>query len=338
MTVQTLSSSFVSVVTVIDANNLGIVDQLPKLQAKLQGLYADYEIILVAKKNAERPISQQMTRVLEITPSIRWIQLSNNVSDEVALAAGLESAIGDFVVLMDLQKDSIALVKDAVDKCKSGIDVVVGTARQATSFGYSLLRPLASFLLKKIDYQLPRNSTHFRCLSRRATNAIISSGKFHNELFMQIQKTGYEFAELSYQQVNDEPKQLYTGMCKLMHLMVFNSTVPLRVMSLVAIVVSGLACLFSVCVIILRFLRNDIVGGWASTVFLVSMFSFLQFIILSFINEYLGRFLHEQQHQDAYHVVFEKNSLTMVNHDRINVLNFSVNKDDQNLVQTGRNR
>lgn len=333
-----LSSSFISVVTLIDADRLRIVEMLPQLERELREGYSDYEIILVAKKDAEKPITRQMKKILETTPAIRWIQLSSNTPDEVALAAGLESAIGDFIVLTDLKTDPIDLIKNAVNKCKSGVDVIVGTARCATSFGYSLLRPFATYLLKKIDYLLPKDSTLFRCLSRRAANAVISSGKFHYQLFMQIQKTEYEFAEFPYQFKLDKPKYLYAGIREMMRLIVFNSMAPLRLMSFVGLAGSGLACLFSVYAIVLRLLRNDIVEGWASTVFLISTFSFLQFMILAFISEYLGRLLYEQRHQEAYNVVFEKNSLTMLNQDRINVLEVSVNTNDQNLVQTGRNR
>lgn len=333
-----LSSSFISVVSFVDSDRLKVIELLPVLERELRSLYSDYEIILVAKKNVEKPITCQMKKILEATPAIRWIQLSNNAPEEVLLAAGLESAIGDFVVLMDLKTDPIELIKNAVDKCKSGVDVIVGTAKGTASFGYSLLRPIASYLLKKIDYRLPKDSTLFRCLSRRATNAVISSGKFHYQLLMQIQKTEYEFADLPYQFKQDKPKRLYAGIREMMRLIVFNSMAPLRLMSFVGLAGSGIACLFSIYAIILRLLRNDIVEGWASTVFLISIFSFLQFMILAFISEYLGRLLYEQRHLEAYSVVFEKNSLTMVNQDRINVLEVSINESDQNLVQTGRNR
>ena len=335
----TVSSSFISVVTLFDASRLNALPNIEVLQHRLQELYSDYEILVVAKKDAQNPITGFMNTLLQQTPSIRWIQLASNVPDEVALAAGMENAIGDFVVLIDIWTDPIELIEQSVVKCKTGIDVIVGTAKASESLAYSLLRPMATFLLKRINYLLPRNSTLFRCLSRRAANAVIaSSSNFHQQLFMQIQKTGYESASLGYEFLKSHKKSLYSGFRETMRLMVFNSSAPLRFMSVLGLLGSGIGCLFSIYAVVLRFLREDIVSGWASTVLLISVFSFLQFVILAFISEYLGRLLHEQGHKDDYSIVFERNSLTMVNQDRLNVLEQSINPNDQNLVQTGRDR
>lgn len=63
----------------------------------------------------------------------------------------------------------------------------------------------------------------------------------------------------------------------------------------------------------------------------------MQFLILSFISEYLNRILVEQSNSNGYSIVFEKNSKVMINLDRINVLEQSLSQTD-NLVQTGRDR
>ena len=63
----------------------------------------------------------------------------------------------------------------------------------------------------------------------------------------------------------------------------------------------------------------------------------MQFVMMAFFGEYLGRLLDDRSEQADYSVVFEKNSAVMVNQDRINVLNNAVSKEE-NLVQTGRDR
>lgn len=63
----------------------------------------------------------------------------------------------------------------------------------------------------------------------------------------------------------------------------------------------------------------------------------MQFLILSFISEYLNRLLEEQSNSNGYSIVFEKNSKVMINLDRINVLEQSISQTD-NMVQTGRDR
>ena len=108
-------------------------------------------------------------------------------------------------------------------------------------------------------------------------------------------------------------------------------------MSLLGLTGSTLACLFSLYSIILNLFKNDVVEGWTSTVFIISLLASMQFVILSFIAEYLNRILVEQANANGYSIVFEKNSQVMINLDRINVLEQSTSQTD-NLVQTGRDR
>lgn len=331
------SQSFISVVMTLDIQTLNILKNLEKIQRYLEDRYSDYEILLIVKKNAQNAVHLELEALLTKIPAIRYLQLTNNAPNDVAFAAGLENAIGDFIVLYNPLTDPIENIQKSVDMCKSGSDVVVGTSQIPCSIIYSLVRPLVSRLLTSIDYRLPRNATEFRCLSRRAANAVMATGRFHQRFFMQIQKSGFEAKELPYTSLTYHHKTFLNGFREVMHLMVFNSSAPLRLMSVLGLVGSTIACLVSLYALAVRFLQESVISGWASTVLLISFFSLLQFIILSFISEYLARLLTEQHHSQAYSIVFEKNSLVMVNQDRINVLETSTN-DDINKVQTGRNK
>ncbi len=332
------SQSFVSVVTVIDIENIDCVNRLASVQNYLNQQYSDYEILLMVKKEVQAAIHLYINNTLKTIPAIRYLQLTSNPSDEIALAAGLENAIGDFILLINLASDPIDNIGKAIEMCKAGHDVVIGTAQNPCSVTYSIARPLVTGLLRYIDYRLPRNATNFRCLSRRVANAIMAAGHFHRQLFMKIQKSGFEAAELNYIAESKKVKTFTKGFREVMSLMVFNSSAPLRLMSGLGLSASAFACLVSLYAVTIRFLQDDVVSGWASTILLISVFAFIQFIILSFISEYLARLLTEQKHSQDYSIVFEKNSLVMVNQDRINVLDDSTNVADTNLVQTGRNK
>lgn len=331
------SQSFVSVVTVIDIERAHCVKVIPQLQENLEERFSDYEIVLIVKKNAQSAVALPLARMMEKIPAIRYLQLASNTPNDVALSAGLENAIGDFIVLWDLETDPIDCVGQAVELCKAGSDVVIGTAKANDSKAYEMLRPFVTWLLASADYRLPRNATSLRCLSRRAANTVMATRQFHQQLFMRIQKSGYESAQLPYKFLKARPKTVFLGVHEMLRLMVFNSAAPLRMMSLLGLSGSAVACLFSLYALLLRFFRDDVMSGWASTVLIISFFALLQFVILAFISEYLARLLIEQSHPQSYSVVYEKNSLVMVNQDRINVLENSINTD-QNFVQTGRNK
>ena len=329
------SQSFVSVITIANEFTLNKLDRLADIQKELSSKYTDYEILVIAMRNVQGAITHCEDQIRQI-PCIRILQLSSNVTTSVAMSCGLENAIGDFMVFFDLTTDPVELIEKAVVSCKSGTDVIVGTSKVKQSFVYSLFRPLAKYLLKLCDYHLPNNSTSFRCLSRRAANAVMSTGKFHHQFLMRIQKTGYEFKELNYEVIESKEKTFREGFYELLRLMVFNSSRPLRLMSILAFLGSFTALFFAIFALIINIVKNDVVPGWTSTLVIISLFSVIQFIILAFISEYLSRLLEEQSNSQSYAVVFEKNSKVMVDLDRLNVLD-EADSNDENKVQTGRN-
>lgn len=334
------SDFFVSVVMVVDRHTINLEENLRQIQADLDARYSDYEIVLIAQASLLRSKpGLGMDKVLANLPCIRLIQLSSTVHDDIAWAAGLENAIGDFVVFFDPRRDPVAVISDVVQASKSGFDVVVGVAAQSTTVAYRIMRVGANLALRAADYNLPKNSTGLRCLSRRAVNAVTSTGRFHQQIYMRIQKTGYPTRSYEYQ---CQPgyavkKSLMEGFREFVRLLVFNSSRPLRWMSEIGLVGSLVAFLFSIYSIVVHFFKHNVVEGWTTTILFMSMLFMLQFMMLAFFGEYLIRLLDDRSEQADYSVVFEKNSAIMVNADRVNVLTDSESIEANN-VQTGRNR
>jgi polyisoprenyl-phosphate glycosyltransferase len=277
--------------------------------------------------------------LLKQLPSVRYIQLAAHVHTDVAWAAGLENSIGDFVVLFDHNMDPISAISGAVSTCKSGFDIVVGVAQQTQPLTYRVFRACADHILRAVDYHLPRNATGLRCLSRRAVNTVTSSGRFHHQFYLRIQKTGYPSCVFNYELCAGASveKSLVQGFRHLVRLLVFNSSRPLRWMSGLGLMGSCTAFFFAAYSVLIHLVNGNVVQGWTTTILFMSMLFMLQFIILAFFGEYMGRLLDDRSEQANYSVVFEKNSAIMVNQDRVNVLGDS-RSHDQNLVQTGRNR
>ena len=92
--------TFVSIVLILDhADNDSFEIYLKSLQKYLNQRYSDYEIIIIDQNREHVPALVQR-RLLETISSIRWIKLAFPVEIDAALFAGIESAIGDFVMLL----------------------------------------------------------------------------------------------------------------------------------------------------------------------------------------------------------------------------------------------
>lgn len=334
------SNSFVSIVLNSQAPDQQLVESLCSIQSKLDENYTDYELVVVSNGPfKDIPAKSMLDRILLETPSVRFIQLSGCVHNDIVWAAGIENAIGDFVILFDYENDPVEIITTAVEQCKSGYDVVVGVSSQKLPLGYHLMRETVSVILKAIDYHIPGNSTSFRCLSRRAVNSVTKIGRFHHQFYLRIQKTGYPGSELVYQPLSKvkHKKTIIQGLRNLVRLMVFNSSRPLRWMSAIGTVGSLFALVFAIYSILVNLINGHVVEGWTTTILFMSVLFMLQFIMLAFFGEYLSRLLDDRAEQDAYSIVFEKNSAVMVNQDRVNVLLEST-LEDINFVQTGRDR
>jgi polyisoprenyl-phosphate glycosyltransferase len=333
------SNIFITVVIVEDKSLKQLESVLIPIQKELEINYSDYEIIIISQ-GTSRNFNEEDEHVLKNISSLRYIQLSSIVCYDVACAAGLENAIGDFVVIFNVDDDPVNAITETVNICRSGMDIVVGTAKQSRTIPYKIFRIIAGKILKLVDYSLPRDTTALRCLSRRAVNSVTSTGKYHHQLSMRIQKTGYQQAEYKYKIIKNGPvkyqRSLYSGFRDLLRLLVFNSYRPLRWMTGIGILGSVFAILFALFSLLAHIIKGRVVEGWTTTILFMSILFMMQFIMMAFFGEYIGRLLEDQGDQLNYSVVYEKCSMVMINQNRINVLSNSIT-NDINYVQTGRN-
>ncbi|MBS0907697.1 glycosyl transferase family 2 [Pantoea dispersa] len=330
------SESFVSVVVVLPGHIQDIYDPLQRLSLTLDENYTDYEIVIIAP-GLHCTNAHIEDRLLKNINCMRIIQLSSPVYHDVALAAGLESAIGDFVILWNPVADPVDVVTSIVEQCRSGTDVVIGVTNKPRSLRYRLIRRLMNTALRTIDYDIPSNSTGLRCLSRRAVNAVTRIGRFHHQFYLRIQKTGYPAGAFNYVPMREnEGAGLVESFRRLLRLMVFNSARPLRWMSVLGFCGSMAGFLFACYSVLVHFVTGHVVEGWTTIVLFMSLMFIVQFVMMAFFGEYLGRLLDENSAQAEYAVVYERNSDVMVNADRVNVLGNSLT-EESNHVQTGRN-
>ena len=332
--------SFISVIAITENIQHMIAPFLTALYEHLEMHFTDYEIVLIdqcSKDGTVKIIESHLTQI----PAIRFIRLSSRVETNVAIAAGVENAIGDFVIILNPQTDDVTVITPIVKQCKAGSDIVIGVSRRKQSLGYKLIRPCIQWALNYIDYDIPRNATTLRCLSRRCVNAVTQTGRFHHQLFIRIAKTGFSASTFDYQikynDGNSHRQTLRRGITEGIYLVVFTSTKPLRLMSVVGLTGSLLSFCITLYGILIKIFKDNVIEGWTSTVMFLSVLFALLFTILAFFGEYLGRLLDNQSEPLDYAIISEQNSSVMINENRYNVLRDS-SHDETNAVQTGRNR
>ena len=237
---------------------------------------------------------------------VKVVRFSRNFGHQAALLAGYELAQGDVIVSLDTDlQDPPELIKTMLDKIKEGYDVVYA-ARQSRRNDSWFKRKTAEifyWLMKKFGADIVPNHADFRMVTRRALNAFL---KFHeNNLFIRatFPIVGFSSCVVYY----DRPERL-AGETKYHFLKMLEfaingltsfSVVPLRICSMVGLLVSLLALLMLFWSLVVKIFGGAIMG-WTSTVAPLYLLGGVQLLFLGIVGEYIGKIYTEVKKRPRY--------------------------------------
>lgn len=302
--------TFVSLLLVSSDQSPLTAEALRTAHRELEQCITDFEIVVISNRS-QQGRSEPVNALLGELSSIRIIKLAYPVAFEVAMSAALENCIGDFVVLAELPRDPTAAIITMVKRCRAGADVLIGTSKQERTVALHVTEPLFDWLLRKTGYLLPKDATTLRCLSRRAVIAVTRGGRFHHTPFVRMTKTGYPVESHPYDVAKNLPAQtLGASIREVLRLIVFNSTRPMRWITISGVTLALAAALFA------AFLLPSTAALLGAVLALILA---LLFLGLGFLGEYVGRLLDERSEEFFYMVAEERNSSLVPAGDRLNV-------------------
>jgi len=320
-----------------------IVDRLEEciqeLDAILKEHYHEYEMVLIDCSPHGSDADRIVTGLLTKISCIRYIGLSEAKALEVQYGAGMENAIGDVIVLLDPRFDAPEIIPDVVKTALSGYDILVGTTSRGQGFVYNTLSAgFRRIIGQLINYDVPKNATNFRVLSRRAVLEVLHKGPFAHRLFINISSSGYEKAIYEYKPGRKQPcKRLLQGFSEAASVLVFSSVWPLRAVSGLGLAGSLLGLAISAGALMLKLFTTGIVSpGWTSLSMFVSLQFSILFVALFVYGEYLARLIDSREDEE-YSVRFEKHSSVMLPAERLNVC-YQSTESDLSPIQAGRDR
>ena len=310
-----LSDCFVSVVAPLHDDAPIVRAFVTDVLSVLRANYTNYELVLVDDGSRD-DTALIVSAMLEEQECVRLIRLSRAFGEEVAISAGLDTVIGDFVVVMLPNTDPPELIPTFVQRVRAGAGIAYGIRQNRV--GESLLVRAGArlwywYAARYLHLSLPRNSSQFRALSRQAVNAMVRIRDRYRYLRLLSADVGYQAAGIPYVQVVRNPNRPSRGfldrLSVTLDIIVANSTHPLRVVTLLGVLASALNLLYVGYVIgIYLFRHGEVEPGW-TTLSLQSAFMFLlAFVILTIMSEYLGHILVEVRERPLYHVLEERDS------------------------------
>ena len=326
------SDCFVSVVAPL-SNDADIVeDFVTETTQILREHYANYELVLVDDGSTDETV-RVVGDLLNQYESIRLISLSRSFGQEIAIAAGLDSVIGDFIVVMQPDSDPPALIPEIAERSRRGAEIVYGIRKQRAPepplirLGVRLYYWLVNRVL---GLHLPKNTSDFRVFSRQSMNAILQIKDRLRYLKTFSSYVGYATQPFEYLPIQRREKPRSRSLLESVNLaisvIVSNTTRPLRFVSWLGLLVSCLNVAYAAYVVaVYFFLRGEVVAGWATRSLQTSGMFFVLFVILTILCEYIDRLLGETQDRPLYYILEERNSSVLIRDvDRKNVVTESV--------------
>ena len=246
---------------------------------------------------------------------VRYVSFSRNFGKEAAMYAGLKSASGDYVALMDADmQDPPALLPQMIQMIESRECDNVAT-RRVNRKGEP---PIRSFFAKCF-YKVMRKLTHieiadgardYRLMSRAMVNSILSVceyNRFSKGIFAWV---GYETRWLEFENVERAAGETKWSFWKLVRYsfdgIVNFSDTPLRISSYLGLLLTGLSFVAIIIEVIRALVFGDPVAGWPSLVCIITFIGGIQLFCMGIMGQYIAKTYMEVKRRPHY-IVKESN-------------------------------
>lgn len=244
-------------------------------------------------------------------PRVVVVEFSRNFGHQAALTAGLKTARGDAVILMDGDfQDPPEVLPKMVRAWKAGAKVVLA---ERTSRAEGGLRGKLFPLFYKImgwlsDFPIPLNAGIFGLLDRQAADAINTLSENNRYLPGLRAWIGFPTAVVLYDRAEraaGEAKQTLPRLIKYAMDAIFSfSYKPLRLGLALGAAVLCVSLLMAILLVLnllgLHFLDLRSVNGTSTTVLVVLLLGGVQLVCTGLIGEYVGRIYDEVRRRPMY--------------------------------------
>lgn len=294
------------------------IKELDKTMSEMNEL--EFEVILVDDGSKDNT-KNVMVNLAETDKRAKYISFSRNFGKEAAIYAGLQHAIGDYVVLMDADmQDPPALLPEMFKTIKEdGYDSVA--TRRVSRKGEPVIRSFFARQFYKLmnsisKTELVDGARDYRLMNRKFVDALLELkeyNRFSKGLFGWV---GFKTKWVEFENVErivGETKWSFWSLFKysIEGILAF-STMPLVIASLLGILCCLIAFLVIVVIIVRKLIWGDPVDGWTSTVCIMMMLGGFQLFAIGIVGQYLAKSYLETKKRPVYIIdessaVYQKN-------------------------------
>ena len=294
-----------SIVTTLYKSSVYINEFYSRISQEVTKITDNYEIIFVDDGSPDDSLSK-VIKIGEKDHHVKVIELSRNFGHHEAIIAGLNYSTGDYIYLLDVDLEdkpewlSIFYNHLITNNC----DVVYGKQKKRSGnyfrkfFGNLWYKIIKNIL--KVEHD--ENVCTARIMTRNYVNQL---NKFEEKFFILtgiFYQIGFKqepfLIEKKFQNVSNY--DFFKKISLIIKFIVGNSNIPLFFIASLNLITSFLSMFISSFTFVRSFFVHELVPGWSSIVFLISLFYFFISLSILVISLYLGSINEETKKRPRY--------------------------------------
>ncbi len=266
------------------------VERLEQLDAAVCELSGETEIIVVA--NSVQPeVTRALISIADTLADTTVLFLDKPVDPDLARLISIDNAIGDWILLAELEDIDLDHWRRLTETAAEGCDVVMAETDNSGPHGqhWWLRRSFMRFYRIATGLPVLPNPPRTRLYSRAAGLYLI--GLKDAEMLLKCVDLGPGFSARQIERSGTPPmasdRSAMSALRKAHRALKSSLVSPMRLVVILAVVAAALNIIYSVYVVLSYVLKDDVAPGWAT----LSLQNAGMFLIFSLLLALLGEYL-----------------------------------------------
>ncbi len=297
---------FISVVSPVYGCRDTLHEFCQRLEKTLAGITDRFEIILVDDGSPDMSW-ESIVELAGHNPRVKGIQLSRNFGQHLAIAAGLESAAGDWIVVMDCDlQDRPEEIRDLYQKAETGYEIVLGrrVRRRDNFVKIAFSRFFYAILSFLTGIKQDSSVANFGIYHRKAIQAVSAMQDRLRYFPSMIQWVGFKKTSIPVEHdARSCGKSSYSfkRLARLsLDVMLASSDKPLRLTIKLGTLIAFTAFVFAV-LNFFRYLAGEVaVMGWTSLIVSIWFLSGIIIVLIGVVGLYVGKIFDSVKNRPKY--------------------------------------
>jgi dolichol-phosphate mannosyltransferase len=291
-----------------------IVPELVKrIEDSVSKITPNYEIILVEDCGLDN--SWEMIKTIcQINQKVKGIHFSRNFGQHYAIAAGLDFAAGEWIVVMDCDlQDKPEEIGKLYNKAIEGYDMVLAKRIQRQ---HSFIKRMGSNIFYKFlgymtETEQDSSIANFGIYNNKVIKSVNQLREQIKFFPASVQWVGYKRTSIEIQHAERFEGESSYNFKRLWRLG-FNTIIafsekPLKLVVKLGVIIAILSVVSALILVVLALNHKFTVIGWSSLIISICFFSGLIIFILGIIGLYLSRVFNEVKGRPLYIINEQKN-------------------------------